>query len=700
MRSVRAVVILLLASALWAPPLAAEPSAEPWRDELPVHGPWLRDSLPDDALVYIRVPELFGFLAMPKGSMLDDALRSRANVENIQRLREGFIANVIDLIPAYAEPVTRQLQEHLQSPIEVAMFMLPAPSGVTAMTLDVDSNEEFSNILFAAGFDGVQRGLAGPLDDRGVGEVFGMPIPMFLRFEAATGRLLIHSGPAVTAESFDALLENLDSAGTHRMREMEARIDESGQGIFVWLDSQQALPAARLTMQPDDYAAMFADTGLEKFSSVAFGWGVADGKGRLSYLANLIEGADRGYVPYVETDLRLRSVGEPDALFMLTLPTSAEFTRLETRFLDTAELPDRADWLDAKDELQQSAGFTVEELFDAVGPEMVLVFDGAGEYLAISLRDRRLWERIVDGLIELPGVDVETRRIDGENYYHMRIAEELPTDLEPGELSPWIILLSRMHDHFYWTSDNDYLYVASVPQILIDRNALRPRTEVATWLEERQRIDVGNAVLSITGTSRKLPRRYYGLYLEVLEVLSDLSVANVDLWSMPTPRQLNLPEYGSIGLTISLGDPTVGVELTFENNPAELLGGLGGVAIVGIVAAIAIPAYEDYTTRAQISEGLSLSAGAKAAVAETYQYQGRFPNSSEADAMSIYSSAGKYTMSVIVEPDTGVIIATYYDDVASGGQVFLTPEVGAGGNIFWSCSGTFADKHLPAACRE
>ena len=57
-------------------------------------------------------------------------------------------------------------------------------------------------------------------------------------------------------------------------------------------------------------------------------------------------------------------------------------------------------------------------------------------------------------------------------------------------------------------------------------------------------------------------------------------------------------------------------------------------------------------------------------------------------------------MSVIVEPDTGVIIATYYDDVASGGQVFLTPEVGANGNIFWSCYGTFADKHLPAACRE
>lgn len=697
MRSVRVIVTLLAVSSLWAPPLAAEPSAEPWRDELPVHAPWLRDSLPDDALVYLRVPEFFGFFSMPKGSMLDDALRSRANVENVRRLREGFIANVVDLIPAYAEPVARQLQEHLHSPIEAAVFMLPAPSGMTAMTLDVDSVEEFSNILFAAGFDGVERGLVEPLDERGVGEVFGMPIPMFLRFEAETGRLLIHSGPAVTAESFDALLDELDSAGTHRMREMEARIDESGQGIFAWIDAQQALPAMRLTMQPEDYEVL-ADGGLESFSSVAFGWGVANGKGRLSYVANLIEGEDRGYLPFVETDLRLRSVGEPDALFMLTLPSTDEFSRLEARFLETAEPQDRAGWLDAKDTVQRAAGFTVEELFDAVGPEMVAVFDGAGDYLAISLRDRRLWERIVDGLNELPDVDVESRRIDGETYHHMRIAEELPSDIDAGEVSPWIVFLSRMHDHFYWTSDGDYLYVASIPQVLIDRNALRPRTEVADWLEDRQRIDVGNAAFSITGTSRKLPRRYYGLYLELLELLSDLSVANVDLWAMPTPRQLNLPEYGSIALTVSLGDPMIAVELTFENNPGELLGGFGGIAIAGVVAAIAIPAYEDYTTRAQVSEGLALSAPLKAEISEFHQQYGRFPDSAE--AMSLYSPAAKYTMSIIVEPDTGVLIVTYDEEVASGGQVFLTPELSSTGSLVWNCGGTFEEKHMPAACRE
>ena len=49
------------------------------------------------------------------------------------------------------------------------------------------------------------------------------------------------------------------------------------------------------------------------------------------------------------------------------------------------------------------------------------------------------------------------------------------------------------------------------------------------------------------------------------------------------------------------------------------------VAIIGILAAIAIPAYQDYTIRAQVSEGLNLSAGAKAAVAEYFMDSGNFP---------------------------------------------------------------------------
>jgi len=73
------------------------------------------------------------------------------------------------------------------------------------------------------------------------------------------------------------------------------------------------------------------------------------------------------------------------------------------------------------------------------------------------------------------------------------------------------------------------------------------------------------------------------------------------------------------------------------------------VAIIGILAAIAIPAYQDYTIRAQVSEGLNLSGAAKAAVTEYFQDQGTFPNSNNlAGLEAAVNISGKYVSDVEV----------------------------------------------------
>ena len=82
------------------------------------------------------------------------------------------------------------------------------------------------------------------------------------------------------------------------------------------------------------------------------------------------------------------------------------------------------------------------------------------------------------------------------------------------------------------------------------------------------------------------------------------------------------------------------------------------VAIIGILAAIAIPAYQDYTIRAQVSEGLNLSGGAKAAVTEYFQDQGAFPvNNAQAGLAPGVNINGKYVSQVLVAAN-GVISAT------------------------------------------
>ena len=129
------------------------------------------------------------------------------------------------------------------------------------------------------------------------------------------------------------------------------------------------------------------------------------------------------------------------------------------------------------------------------------------------------------------------------------------------------------------------------------------------------------------------------------------------------------------------------------------------VAIIGILAAIAIPAYQDYTIRAQVSEGLNLSGGAKAAVTEYTMDTGRFPTDNNLAGISAMGDiSGKYVTQVQVTntATSGIITVTYGGDahaLLAGNTLTLTGTTNAG-SVEWACAGGgIADKHLPAACR-
>ena len=125
------------------------------------------------------------------------------------------------------------------------------------------------------------------------------------------------------------------------------------------------------------------------------------------------------------------------------------------------------------------------------------------------------------------------------------------------------------------------------------------------------------------------------------------------------------------------------------------------VAIIGILAAVAIPQYQNYVARAQVSEGLVLASGAKTAVAEYANVNGEFPTTSALagiDAMS-----GKYVDTVEVGAD-GVITATFGDDAHTelkDHKLFLTPDKSGDGAITWACTGEEDIKaYLPSGCES
>ena len=153
------------------------------------------------------------------------------------------------------------------------------------------------------------------------------------------------------------------------------------------------------------------------------------------------------------------------------------------------------------------------------------------------------------------------------------------------------------------------------------------------------------------------------------------------------------------------------------------------VAIIGILAAIAIPAYQDYTIRSQVSEGLTLAGAAKAAVAESFSQTGNAPLDRTEAGMSANATdtSGKYVTQVDVA--SGTITITYGNEanqkITAGGAntLSLTPYESGDASVVWRCgnaiqpngtvgtlgqggntSATYAaatieSKYLPKACR-
>jgi len=149
------------------------------------------------------------------------------------------------------------------------------------------------------------------------------------------------------------------------------------------------------------------------------------------------------------------------------------------------------------------------------------------------------------------------------------------------------------------------------------------------------------------------------------------------------------------------------------------------VAIIGILAAIAIPAYQDYTIRSQVTEGLSLASAIKAGVAESFAQTGIWPaNLTQAGGDNATPPSGKYVSNITVT--TGTITITYGNSanaklVSSGPVLTLKPMVSTNDDVVWLCgyfvgtaitgmtdpvSGasaaaatTVLPKYLPSSCR-
>lgn len=123
------------------------------------------------------------------------------------------------------------------------------------------------------------------------------------------------------------------------------------------------------------------------------------------------------------------------------------------------------------------------------------------------------------------------------------------------------------------------------------------------------------------------------------------------------------------------------------------------VAIIGILAAVAIPAYQDYTIRAKVTEGLSLASAGKTAVSEYFASNGTLPTDNTTAGMGAPTEiSGNSVSSVTVT--NGTITVVFSATQIAGRELQLTPDA-SGGKVIWDCAagGNLEGKYRPSSCR-
>ena len=130
------------------------------------------------------------------------------------------------------------------------------------------------------------------------------------------------------------------------------------------------------------------------------------------------------------------------------------------------------------------------------------------------------------------------------------------------------------------------------------------------------------------------------------------------------------------------------------------------IAIIGILAAIALPAYQDYVARAQATEGFKATAGVQTDIATWYADRNAWPTATDAPGVSATSLDGKYFNAGDVTLGANGVISVAFTSGANNGETMtLTPHLGQfGGNATsqiasWTCAGFTKPNRLPTSCQ-
>jgi len=674
---------------------------------------WLLQHLPAHTVAYLRIPSPWGLLgAVPNGRPLDATLAGEQHLKTVAALRDAIAKDKL-LADAGATPLTLALLSDLRGPLEISAvdpLGMPSPGSMLLASMQLEQrdvgalNRRFAQL-------GGALGLQAPLDAKGDGALASGEL---LHFDATGGRLFVLAarsgvGAAVIDRgALNALLDevrNPKSADiTAKVTEQERQIDASGQGLFGWFSTHGlggmasgAIPADSVGTLPGEFTA--------RTESIAFGWGTVDGHGRLQLRLHAPQARLLGYLAPQQFAPGFKVAGKPSWVVTLALPGTEQVKTFEDQLILNFGADRAAAYRKAMADSKQRMGFDLAEFSQWVGPELVGYEDSAGSYAAVRVRDRAALYARLEELAKNRRWTYQVRSMEGTQVHSLSIPNRLGERLrdEAGGQEPkqqaLLELLGRLGSHLYWVEDGDYLIFGKLPQSLADRAAAKLDTRMDEWLKA-QAHPGAETLLGFAATSHDAQRKAYYGYLELLQYLDDASGGTVDLQALPAAHTLNLPRDGVIGASLDATRDDLSLRLTYEQNPLEMVtsgsNGMVAVAAAGVMAAVAIPAYQDYQLRSQVAQAMAAADPAKVAVLEFRQSKNRWPKSGKEAGLDEDETGPR------VLPDGSIQLSLAGTGSAklTDGTVLLTPQL-AGRSWTWRCHAEgVADKYLPVSCRQ
>ena len=689
---------------------------------------FLRDKLTDNTVGYVRLPTQFGMAFNIKNKASDKVMTNDVNERMMLHLKKVLQDPSL---------VNEALKQHLSVPLEQLPLDLGQLTSLIYTAVDgpieimaTDMNKMISPATQALIVVPVQFSSAKELDEalvkllkqdigiKNQNGFYSFPPVASMYLDAKEKRLFISIAQKAQSEvQLKQTVDALKSTKEHRMYAYENQIDLTGQNFFVWADVTGSRDMIAMLAQKD---APTAAEFIQNTEGLAFGVGTtANQQGQAKFITKTNMQKIAALKDFAQP-LDFKTVGKPQSLAVVALPSKQTVIELlkKNKVVDDAQLQEFAKQSEAR------LSFNALDLLDIMGPQAVAYEDETGSNFAIGVQNKEAFQQLIK---QLESKDYATHTVS-KGIHELKLKNPLldlmqklsktdphpdvmtNTALQYGMLQPWFAeMISAIYGvrawdanfYLYWNEEQNWIVLNTLPYSLAERN--KAKVSVAKWLED-QGIRSSGLLLSYTAEMKGAEEAWYRDYVKFMRNNYDLLGQKFDPFSMPSPSSMKFNPTSRVGLHTAMDKEWFVVSLDYDISPFygySMFAGQGAIGLVGMMSSFALPAYQDYTKRTYVTEGIALSTAAKLASTEYFSTTGEWPTDNEEAGLPDPELITGKAVNGIAVTGGGQVYISYNYNVQDEGYLILQADPTGTGSVNWYCYQTnLEEKVLPATCRN